>query len=494
MERPEEERDGNLSDGGSRDEPDERRTSKLAILSVVLGISSVLFFALTGIPAILTAIISIYMIRTSVGTLKGTPVALAGIVISILSMFVFFLFWRLDAPPIPNDYTVADLRSAPPQCAESFEILKLLLEETTNVPAAPAIGLTEDDLDMSAEIRGVIGDANSAEISETLRAHADEIEQAWTRMQGARDVIKRLNAFAEIADLTELSVDGKIIHVRNLIELTRFYQVYGYLQIDRRNIQTFAAELIELDSIYRKLSVNVRIEFLKLTCFMCVNENIVTANAIVNNSRTPISTVELLAKHFVALTQEQLSLRNLVLSRYITFKNISSDMLASAAAMKVPFLKPNSTLRFYRNSCGKWFNTHRGSGEAEIAILSVWPAFYPSDEPDPNQDNTLVSFVYRCYNPRGFLNTSIMSVSRETILPKNITNISVQDDLFQIVLNKRLGREVSLKARDYGDEYIVDIENKRIFSPGPDGKTGTKDDIKLSINPEVLGWSYSTPR
>ena len=66
--------------------------------------------------------------------------------------------------------------------------------------------------------------------------------------------------------------------------------------------------------------------------------------------------------------------------------------------------------------------------------------------------------------------------------------VPVHDDLFQIVLNKRLDKEMSLKARAYSDEYIVDIENRKIFSPGPDGKADTKDDIILRINPEVLGW------
>ena len=67
-----------------------------------------------------------------------------------------------------------------------------------------------------------------------------------------------------------------------------------------------------------------------------------------------------------------------------------------------------------------------------------------------------------------------------------ITSIWIEDDLLQIVLNKRLGKEVSLKARDYSDEYIVDVENRKIFSPGPDGKPDTWDDIILWINPEVL--------
>jgi hypothetical protein len=38
----------------------------------------------------------------------------------------------------------------------------------------------------------------------------------------------------------------------------------------------------------------------------------------------------------------------------------------------------------------------------------------------------------------------------------------------------------------YSDEYIIDAEKKIIFSPGPDGKSYTKDDIKLPINPQVL--------
>ncbi len=76
--------------------------------------------------------------------------------------------------------------------------------------------------------------------------------------------------------------------------------------------------------------------------------------------------------------------------------------------------------------------------------------------------------------------------SRRTLVRR--TAMRIQDDLLQIVLKKRLGKEVSLKARAYGDEYIVDIENKKILSSGPDGQIDTRDDITLPINPEVLGW------
>ena len=65
--------------------------------------------------------------------------------------------------------------------------------------------------------------------------------------------------------------------------------------------------------------------------------------------------------------------------------------------------------------------------------------------------------------------------------------ILIKDDLFQIVLAMRMDAEYSLKARAYSDEYIIDLERKIIYSPGPDGEPFTDDDIKLEISPEVLG-------
>ncbi len=69
------------------------------------------------------------------------------------------------------------------------------------------------------------------------------------------------------------------------------------------------------------------------------------------------------------------------------------------------------------------------------------------------------------------------------------TKQEVHYDLFQIVLNKRLGKEINLKARAYSDEYTIDVENKKIYSPGPDGIPHNDDDIKLIINPQVLHFS-----
>jgi len=490
MEKSEEKRDENLPGDRAWDEPDERRTSKLAILSVVLGISSGLFFALTGIPAILTAVAGIYMIRSSVGTLKGESVALAGIVISILSMFVFFMFWRLDAPPIPDDYTVADLRSAPPQCAESFEILKTLLQENPKLPGSPAMGLTKEDIKIIENVSEVIKHGTTSEITDILTQHATEINHAWTGTEKAREVIRRLNEFPEIADLTEPGIGFKSLPWHNLLRLVRLYQAYGHCRTKQEDIQLFSEYLIELDSVYRKLSLNARPFVGKLICLACIDEDIVTANAIANHPESSPDSLDLIAKHFTPVTKEQVSLRNGILSEYFLLQDTVSQASHQIVGGRTPLLKQNSMLRLYRNLYHDWIAAVEGPQEVVGPRLSVWPDGYPFAEPSISfGDDRPLTLLYQCYNPLA-IKTGFFY--RASIFNKPTTQI--QDDLFQIVLNKRLGREVSLKARDYGDEYIIDIENRRIFSPGPDGKVGTKDDIDLSINPEVLGWSYSTPR
>ena len=119
--------------------------------------------------------------------------------------------------------------------------------------------------------------------------------------------------------------------------------------------------------------------------------------------------------------------------------------------------------------------------------LTIWPSFYPFKEPRFPKKNEKLSFLYRCYNPAGSLLLKIIDPDIFTSMPDKILRIEINNDLLQIVLNKRLGKDVDLTARAYSDKYIIDIEIKMIFSPGPDGKPGTDDDIKLPINPEALG-------
>jgi len=465
-----------------RDGPLQSKVSKLAILSLVLGIFSLFFFVLAGIPAIVIGILSTLRIRRSAGTLTGKYIALAGMNISIVFMSIFYLFWSIDAPPIPNDYTVADLRSAPAECAESFEILKTLLGEETDSSGVSAIEITKSDSSMIAEVSAIIKTGTTSEISKALNYCAEEIKQIWSDNKTARDIIGRLNEFPEIADLTSPSIDFKILQLQDLSQLAYLYEVYSHLQTEQDDIHAVTVQLIELDSVFRKLSLNARPLFSKLVYYFCMTADMVTANSIANNARASQESVEMLAGHFTPLTKEQLSLRNSVLFEYLINRNIGQSKVG-----KIPLLKRNSTLRLYRNVCDGWINTMEGVEDSNIVRFPVWPSIYQCMEPVSFQARKPLPLLYICYNPVGSLLLRTRFFSYESLL-KRKTEIKIQDDLLQIVLNKRLGKEVSLKASAYSDEYIVDVENGRIFSLGPDGKADTRDDIILRINPDVLGW------
>ena len=463
--------------------------SKLAIMSLVLGILSLFFFVLTAIPAIVIGILSIIIIRSSSGEIRGKYIALTGMSVSIVFMFVFYLLWRIDAPPIPNDYTIADLHSAPAQYAESFEILKALLGENGDSSVVSAIELTKSDSRMIAEIKEIMETAAMPEIAKAISYNTEEINQIWADNERARDIIHRLNEFPEIADLTELNADLKIMHVVKLPDFARFYEVYGHLKIEQRNTKAFVNELIELDSVCRKLSVNARMFVPKIAYHICINENILTANAIVNDKQTPMSTVELIAGHFTPLTDELTSLRNSILSEYLIMKYFSSEKSEQSTVEKI-FRKKNSTLRLFRNCYDRWLDAEQGRQNVAETELSVWPDIYPFKGLSVSLANPeRLPLLYRCYNPQVNI-INMFGPFDKTIKSRkdSIIRMQIQDDILQIVLNKRRGRDVSLKACAYSDEYIIDVENKKIFSPGPDGKADTNDDIFLPINPDVLGW------
>jgi prepilin-type processing-associated H-X9-DG protein len=65
------------------------KTSKLAIWSFVLAILSFFTFMITAIPAIVCGIIGIKRINLNQEILKGKKFAVAGIVISLLGLFIF---------------------------------------------------------------------------------------------------------------------------------------------------------------------------------------------------------------------------------------------------------------------------------------------------------------------------------------------------------------------------------------------------------------------
>lgn len=461
------------------------KISRLAITAFVLSILSLLFFLLAAIPAIVLGIISLFKIKKSKGQLRGKGLAISGICIPIIFILIFYL-WCIDAPPIPNDYTIADLRSAGPEYNRSYELLMSMSDEEEDLPDAPKIGLSVQDVNTIERFNKIFKEGNYSRITKLLKEKGDNIEQAWKNGQKGRDIITELNRFSEIADLTEPALDAEMNFLKNFRRLVHLYQAYIYLQTEQGNSKAAVNELVELDSVFRKLSVNARSIVMKLVCIAGLARGIMTANFIVNNPQTSQESLELLAEHFKPLTKEQTSLRNSIISEYLMFvKTLDTRQRGAYTLPKTPFLKRNSMSRLYKNYCDSWIASEENRQQSKE--LTVWPALYPKLPVAIDSDGNF-PWYYKAYNPGGSLMIGILMPALDKVFEIR-TRLQIHNDLFQIVLNKRLGREVSLKACAYSDEYIIDVEKERIFSPGPDGKIDTEDDIKLLINPDVLKWT-----
>lgn len=464
------------------------KVSQLATFSFALSFLSVFLFYLAAIPSLLLAIISIVKINKSGGKLKGKAYAVAAIIIStvaiilipILFMSAIFL-WSFDAPPIPNDYTIADIHSASPDCAQSYELLKSLAEEDTNTPGAPAIGLSEEDINNLETINKIFKEDDYDKICAGLKSNEENILRIWQKAEKGRDVIDQLSTFPEIADLTEPDIEAEFPSLKNLKHLVHLHQAYVCLQSYQGNEDIALKELLKLDNLFRKLSLNARSLLAKLVCIGCFAINIETANFITNNARTSQDSLVLISHHFTPLTDEQLSLRNSTICEYLMAKN-ALDKMFNEKLKKSPMLKLNSSLRLCKNSCDRQIAIEEN--RRKIEELTVWPTIYPK-LPVTIDSNCNFPWYYKAYNPIGSVLIAICLPSLDKVSEIKI-KLEIHSDLFQIVLRKRLGEDVSLKARAYSDEYIIDVEKKLIFSPGPDGEPYTKDDIKLVINPKVL--------
>lgn len=479
-----------MKNGTAENSVQKPKTSRLAIASVVLGILSLLFPPI-AMPAMVLAKLSTFKISKSAGLHKGRHLAVAALITSATSMVLWTIavvLWRIDAPPIPNDYTIADLRSAPTDCAPSYELIKSLPYKADNDSNdAPAIGLSEQDIAAISELNNVIKEADWTKIHQAVKENETDIIQAWQNAKKERDVIAKLATFPAIADLTEPSFELNLPWLKNVRNLAFLHRAYVCLQSCQENDEIAIEKLLKLDNVIRKMNLNARSLVTKLVCMACYVVNIQTANFIINNPQTSRDSVELLAQHFTPLTNEDIYLRNSIIFDYLSFKN-ELRKISTKSRLKYAVFSPlrlNSSFRVHRNYCDNWIGAEEN--RQDIEEFKVWPTLYPN-LPVTIDPNGNFPWYYKAYNPIGSKLVGILTPALNRVSQIK-TKIQIRSDLLQIVLNQRLGNEINLKACAYSDVYIIDVENKKIFSPGPDGQSYTEDDIKLIINPEVLGFS-----
>ncbi|MBN2211726.1 MAG: hypothetical protein JW709_10065 [Sedimentisphaerales bacterium] len=428
--------------------------------------------------------------------------------------------WCFDAPPIVNDYTVADLRTAPSQYDATYELLCRLsevdkidwpkekqglsaeqLNELMNIPGiAESISKMQqrepDAEELLAQAFNILmgnGDSDYAQRLILAETHAKDICHYWEGTALQRSIIQKINAYEQVSDLTEPDLWASLQYLGPLRDVVKAHLLYAHLACAHGEQHALAVFLLDIDGVARKLSHNSRPLIAKLACYGVLQMNIRTANLILNHPTTGPETIALLAEHFQPIDKEITSLSNSFVYEYLILDRIYEENMPFGddfidVAQKLSFCKPNSALRVYRNYWNQQID-RATDGEniygAKQEILSVWPNIYPDfGSVSINKDKNLPKF-YTKYNPLGsfYIRIFMMDIQKVFLLR---TNVHVRDDLLQIVLKARQGMPYDLTARAYGDKYIYDAEKHILYSPGADEESFTDDDIKLIINPEVI--------
>lgn len=450
-------------------------------LSVLVKPTLAFIAALFGLFA---AIRSIGRIKKSKGRLIGKSFAIGAAIFTSLQI-VLLSYWRIDAAPVPTDYTISNIKSAAPEYNKSYQLLTALAGVDGDFHDPSPIGLSEEDVKTLDEVYKIFKEGDFSKISAQLIANAGTIERLWKNAAKGRDIVNELSGFPQIADLTEPSMDAELPWLKNFKHLVHLHRTYICLQSCQGNQQIAISQLMRLNSVSNKLSLNARFLIMKLVCYACLALDTQTANFIINNPKTSKDALTRLVEVSIVPTKEHIALRNSLIFEYLMCKNELRKIYRESKMKYSTFspLKLNSTFRLYKNFCDRWIAVEGGRGE--IDELTVWPTIYPKLLVRFDSDGNL-PWYYKVYNPIGSLLVGIMIPALDKVFQVK-TKLQIHSDLLRIVLNKRLGEEASLKARAYSDEYIIDVKKKKILSPGPDGEPNTKDDIKLLINPEVLG-------
>jgi len=453
------------------------------------------------------------------------------ILLLLLSASVFFYqLWLLDVPPIENDYTISDLRTAPPDAKGSYQLLlslanpdkpksanksKALTEsldkfnqiikkhggsieeilaeleaekETREIigVANPILGLSEED---DKAIRTCLDENNSRHLGvnlQNLQQNADAIDRAWEHAQKARDIIRQLNRFPEIADETPPDL-LKYINSRglytNIKQLATLYWLKTYLECERKNYDSALECLVELNAFSRKMLPNARDVSLKMCCYSLVQKSTECANHIVNLQPVLLSQIKNLLKHFPPLSDQQISLQNCQIFDYLSFQNIVYDMQKTLQVLNKPanlkmrsgLLKPNSTLQFYKNAV--FFKPIN---------QSIYPAIYPDSWTAIDKSGNRLTWQYEYYNPYGALLFATCSMIAWGRVLQTPDTVKIHDDLFHLIARKRLEFDFDLAAAVKDMGFTIDLEAQKIHRQKFDEYGFLEYEIKLDINPSVL--------
>lgn len=373
------------------------------------------------------------------------------VVVALLTLPLIAL--RIDAPPVENDYTRADI-----------------------APPSKAVEKSYDVLMTYRKGKGPFCNFDAPHIHEAMTnalPYAEEVEKAWQSISADRRNIEKLDLFDQIVDLTpgiSLDFNTPILAFMPLRIIAQVYCAYAELKTEEGQTEEGVRHLVKIHSVCRKaLPYSAAGIVSKMIWIQIAQCNIDTAYRIATKPNCTPEILKILKAGFSPLTQEDVSLRRPLIAEYLVIKH-EIDLIGphrgfpqkTAARIMSPFcFNRNQTIRDLKN---------------QYDIFIVGASKCPPDLPCAT--NVVSTKRLRVKNPIGQMLVSCAMPCFSKAIDMSF-KVKVLSDLLAIMLSKRLGEELHLPDFYTGREYIIDKTTGNVMSAGPDGIPGTKDDIIL---------------
>lgn len=377
---------------------------------------------------------------------------------------VSLIYILKDEPLIESKYSWNDVPTASPTSAESYNLIYT--------------HFTEGD----KEIKIDLGNKDIYNGFEDPLSYEKQILTAWNKNKKARKLVKNLNSFDEIADLSteENAVDYNSI---KFVYLARLYGLYSNLMAEKGQSIVSARTLSEYHSVIRKALPYSRFTIHKVIFASSANRNIESAYKIARLPSCHKASLRILLENFKPLTNQEISYRGAFISEYffitypfheeIFYDHLFCPLLEDSCIPKWnqyilkliwPLIyRENVTLNFRT----KEFELMIEDASKHPPNFSKTKAFVSTHEDKPNFRNSGGWFLQ---------NSSLFVL---TDFPEKMSKIKIKSDILALYLHKRLGKKIALKDYYTGKDYHQIDKSPYYISLGPDGKLGTDDDISL---------------
>ncbi len=238
-------------------------------------------------------------------------------------------YLALDMPPIEEDHTLADIPASGEDAQASY-----------------ALAMTYAKGEGDRRIQPGIAQLDQEAIFTNALAFADMIEGDWRAVAEAREVIKRLDSYDAVADLTSPREDTPVMSFVAYRNLTRVYRAYAALRVAQGRPEEAARHLAQLHSVVRKMMPYSRILMHKMLSADMARQNIVAAHRLFTSGTnvTP-EALAILRPAFAPLSDQDVSLHRALIGEYLSIKSTFSGARTRLAASVDPYAK-SSAARF----------------------------------------------------------------------------------------------------------------------------------------------------